>query len=136
MSGAVDLLTDLSMVTCFRCGVVFGMPQTLWSTVYNDGSDFWCPNGHKQAYCESQVDRLKKELEAEQNKTKNAKKRIEWAKQDLKIEQNSHRATKGHLTRQKKRIAGGVCPCCKRSFKQLARHMKTKHPNFVEAEKK
>lgn len=24
----------------------------------------------------------------------------------------------------------GVCPCCKRTFSQLARHMKTKHPDF------
>jgi hypothetical protein len=24
----------------------------------------------------------------------------------------------------------GVCPCCNRTFQQLARHMKAKHPGY------
>lgn len=24
----------------------------------------------------------------------------------------------------------GMCPCCRRTFKQLAEHMKSKHPDF------
>ena len=28
------------------------------------------------------------------------------------------------------RTGNGVCPCCKRSFTNLRRHMNTKHPNF------
>jgi hypothetical protein len=28
-------------------------------------------------------------------------------------------------------VAAGVCPCCKRTVKQLAAHMKEKHPEFV-----
>lgn len=34
--------------------------------------------------------------------------------------------------RLRRRTAAGVCPCCNRSFVQLARHMKTKHPDHVE----
>lgn len=36
--------------------------------------------------------------------------------------------------RLKKRAAVGVCPCCSRTVGQLARHMKTKHPEFVAEE--
>jgi len=32
------------------------------------------------------------------------------------------------LKRVKRRINGGVCTCCNRTFTNLARHMKTKHP--------
>ncbi|HEX9950777.1 MAG TPA: hypothetical protein VGB53_03340 [Rubricoccaceae bacterium] len=32
-------------------------------------------------------------------------------------------AQKGAHTRTKKRIAAGVCPCCNRTFQDLARHM-------------
>lgn len=28
------------------------------------------------------------------------------------------------------RVGAGVCPCCKRTFQQLARHMKCKHPKY------
>lgn len=33
--------------------------------------------------------------------------------------------------RLRKRIKNGVCPCCHRTVSQLARHMKTKHPDFA-----
>jgi hypothetical protein len=30
----------------------------------------------------------------------------------------------------RKRIQSGVCPCCNRTFENLGRHMKSKHPAF------
>lgn len=41
---------------------------------------------------------------------------------------------KGEVTKLKKRIANGVCPCCKRSFCNLAAHMKTQHPEYTKEE--
>ena len=41
-------------------------------------------------------------------------------------------AAKGQLTKVKKRVGNGVCPCCTRSFTDLARHMESKHPAYVE----
>ena len=43
-------------------------------------------------------------------------------------------AEKGAKTKLKKRIANGVCPCCNRSFKDLHRHMTTKHSDFLKKE--
>ncbi len=34
--------------------------------------------------------------------------------------------------RTRKRVGSGVCPCCSRTFQQLARHMKAKHPAYTE----
>jgi hypothetical protein len=41
-------------------------------------------------------------------------------------------AAKGQLTKHRKRSAAGTCPCCNRTFANMGRHMKTKHPEFVE----
>jgi hypothetical protein len=30
-------------------------------------------------------------------------------------------------------VANGVCPCCNRTFQNLARHMAGKHPDYEEA---
>ena len=40
-------------------------------------------------------------------------------------------AFKGVVTRTKNRIAGGACPCCNRTFQNLARHMATKHSDYA-----
>lgn len=39
-------------------------------------------------------------------------------------------ALKGVATRMRNRAAAGVCPCCNRTFSQLATHMKKQHPDF------
>lgn len=45
----------------------------------------------------------------------------------------SNRALKGVVTRTKKRVGNGVCPCCNRTFQQLARHMEAKHPEYADS---
>lgn len=37
-------------------------------------------------------------------------------------------------TRTRNRIAAGVCPCCNRTFQNLADHMRTLHADYVAAE--
>ena len=90
---------------------------------YKDAKTFYCPNGHGQSYTESEAYKLKKQLKASQED-------IAWYKGKLEQEQNSSRSLKGIITKQKKRIQHGVCPCCKRSFQNLRRHMSNKHPEF------
>lgn len=38
-------------------------------------------------------------------------------------------AYKGAATRLKNRAKAGVCPCCNRTFQNLARHMASQHPD-------
>ena len=40
-------------------------------------------------------------------------------------------ATRGVVTRIKNRVGHGVCPCCNRSFGNVARHMADQHPNWA-----
>jgi hypothetical protein len=35
------------------------------------------------------------------------------------------------VTKLKKRTSAGTCPCCTRTFANMAEHMKKQHPDFV-----
>jgi hypothetical protein len=119
-------------LTCWSagCGIHFAVPLEFDKRNFERGNCFYCPNGHKLYYGEGEADRLRKELAQE-------KKFKEWAQQDAKIARKNREraerqlsATKGVVTKIKKRVGNGVCPCCKRSFTNLRRHMHTKHPDY------
>ena len=58
---------------------------------------------------------------------------LEWSRSSARAAERSNRALRGHLTRQRKRAAAGMCPCCRRTFENVARHMESQHPGYGEA---
>ena len=114
--------TETLVVTHCWCGIGLAVPENLYSHAQQtDRNHIYCPLGHTFVF----RDNYEKKLEAEQR-------RHRATKDLLHAEERSHIATRGHLTRTKKRVAAGVCPCCHRTFQQLARHMKNKHPDYIE----
>lgn len=131
MSAVLNFNQQLVTETCYKCGIVFAVPQYFRKTRLDDKQSFWCPNGHPQAYVESEADRLRKQLEEQKRST-------EWwkgvaANKDKTIKGQNIQIgkVKAKLHRTERRIANGVCPCCHRSFQNVMRHMKTKHPDYV-----
>lgn len=128
-AGRAIIITE----SCCNCGVVFGLHEPTYNQRREDGKNFFCPNGHSQHYSETEASRLKKELEKERQ-------RRTWAEQErdnqraktIKAQKRTS-AFKGEVTKIKKRVHNGVCPCCNRSFQNLKRHMATKHPEKVKA---
>jgi hypothetical protein len=117
----------LTVHRCGSCGIVFAFEEDFDTTRRRDHSSWYCPNGHSFSYTgPSDVEKLRSELEEERQRRKAARDLLDH-------EQRSHAATRGHLTRTKKRIAAGVCPCCNRSFAQLSRHIATQHPDYLPA---
>lgn len=123
----------MTETTCW-CGIHYAVPSELYNEVsrqHRDGrrqTDIYCPLGHTWTFAgEGEAERLRKQLDRERQ-------RLDATRDLLAHEERSHAATRGHLTRVKKRVAHGVCPCCHRTFKQLERHMKAKHPEYVEPE--
>lgn len=110
---------------CISCGVVFAVTNEFDNRRRQDKNNFFCPNGHHQAYVKSDADRLREQLQAEQKKLANAQFELIAAKE-------KSQAAEKAKARLEKRIKNGVCPCCHRHFVQLTRHMKTKHPEFAE----
>lgn len=136
MSAAYSIFTTYSTITCCECGVPFGVPDSLKTILLRDKRAFYCPNGHAQGfYGDNEVDKLKKELEQE-------KKRRLWAEEAkaaaYKGEQKAVRravAYRGVITKNKKRVGNGICPCCNRTFQNLMNHMKSKHPKYKDEKK-
>jgi hypothetical protein len=87
----------------------------------------YCPLGHSHVPSgEGKAERTERWLKEERERAA----RIDAEREQAEA---SARAHKGHATRLRKRTKAGVCPCCNRTFKQLARHMSTQHPDFEPA---
>jgi len=129
------ITTSTKLVTeeCISCGVLFAMPDELNDRLRETPTTaFYCPNGHKQWYTgktDAQKEREKRELAERQLATERSRRDQAQAE----AEHQRHRANgyKGALTKTKRRVGKGVCPCCNRSFTDLADHMETKHPDYA-----
>jgi len=130
---STTVLVELTAVTCCNCGVIFGIEAGHRRRLHASGDWWFCPNGHQQHYAETEADRLRKQLEQAERRRGWAETALTAARDQRDAEERSHRATKGHLTRVRKRVAAGVCPCCTRSFQNLARHMAGQHPDYAQA---
>ena len=116
MGYAIPNQITLETVTCCNCSVVFAMPDYMIKRLQERGGSFYCPNGHSQYYTKSEVQRLREKLDEQTRAATQMAERAKAAEQKMK--------------RMGKRVSVGVCPCCNRTFQQLARHMKAKHPKF------
>lgn len=131
---AFVLATNFEPETCCNCSMQFAMTADFQQARRRDGKSFYCPQGHPQHYTEPTEAKLRKQLaEAERqrewHKTQAANERAARERTEHQV-----RAQKAAKTRLKNRIKHGVCPCCTRTFQNLADHMKTQHPEFQEVE--
>lgn len=116
---------------CCACSMAFAVPADFQRRRQADHKSYHCPAGHGQHYygkteAEKQrerAERLQRQLEAREAD-------IRFEQRRLESERRAHAATKGTLTKTKKRIANGVCPCCNRSFVNVARHVAGQHPDY------
>jgi len=134
MSAQIKYVTvELSEVNCGECGGTYALNKRYKDQKYQDGGSWNCP------YCQcwwgysqnNENSKLKKQVEILERSKKFAERQAEIAREDARYECNCARAQKAAKTRLKNRIKHGVCPCCNGTFKQLARHMKNKHPDYA-----
>ena len=117
---------------CYKCHVQFAITQQHYEYCRERGYEFYCPNGHPQHYSESDIQRLTKERDSARSDSRYYQNRVTEIGEEKRKVEKSRAAYKGKVTEIKRRVAHGVCPCCNRTFKQLARHMKSQHPNYVD----
>lgn len=128
------------IVTCYTCGVPFGIEDDLHRRVVRDAiGSVYCPAcGKRTAWRESdaqkKIRRLQSELQTANNRADTAKRRADLAESQRMKAERSLSAQKGINTKMRKRVGKGVCPCCNRSFSNLERHMASKHPEFSQSE--
>ena len=111
------------ILVCDCCQIKFGAPSGFDAARRKDHKTFYCPNGCERYYPQDNVEEaLRKKLHAATLEKERAERltREAWAAEQ--------RAT-DEAKRLQARAKAGVCPCCNRTFKQLAAHMKNKHPD-------
>lgn len=130
MSNYFTSQIEMTEETCWVCGIHFAMPSRWAEKRKQDGKGFKCPAGCGLRYVDKTVeDELREKLEMKERSLTHARQLAERLKR-----KNS--ALRGAHTRTKNRIANGVCPCCKRHFMNLHRHMKGQHPEYAVEEEK
>lgn len=124
---------DALVVEVCWCGMHHAVPRQLrdhMNAQHENGqkqTGIYCPLGHVWIFSGTPaVDKERKRREA-------AEARAQAIQDQLDAAERAHSATKGQLTKARKRIGKGVCPCCNRHFVNVERHMSTQHPGFADA---
>lgn len=108
------------------CGHSFYMTRDHYDACKDYKRGWFCPIcGKSRVFTgETKIAKLEKELATE-------KKRKEWAEQEARLSREQAEKAERSKARLQKRVKNGVCPCCHRTVSQLARHMKSKHPDYA-----
>lgn len=136
INGVLDssVRVSLRVMDCWSCGIVYALPEDFSARRLEDGAIWYCPNGHPSVYADSEVEKLKKRLGKEQERTAMLRQINRDKEFEIEHLSRSRAAVKGQLTKVKNRVSAGVCPCCNRHFANLGRHMKGQHPQWLKTE--
>lgn len=122
-----------NMDACCTCGTEIFLPAALYCRLKVAGpkGTFYCVNGHPQCYRVSDLEKMRRERDRLKQDAAYKDSRIAEERAARAAAERSVSAYKGVVTRTKKRVGNGVCPCCNRTFKDLARHMAGQHPEYT-----
>lgn len=124
-----------TVTQCGSCGVWHTVPEIVYESHRAEGGYHSCPNGHSRGWNKG-TDAIEREnIRRERDLLKQQQARLEDEKRAAEVEalQQRERAVKAEQAakRLKKRTSAGTCPCCSRTFSNMAEHMKHQHPDFV-----
>lgn len=123
----MSFLVDGVTITCCNadCGISFQVPAWWNKGRRETHTDFYCPNGHAQAYtAESDEEKFRRERDM-------ARQQLARAEEDSAKAHREWDKAEKEARRLKKRAAAATCPCCQRSFSNVRAHLANKHPEFV-----
>ncbi len=122
----------IHVLECANCSIDFGIGDLFMKERRKDHATFYCPNGHRNYYPQKNTEEQAiAERDAARELAARESRRRKAAEDAAKHAEYQRRYAKGQLTKMRKRIANGVCPCCNRTFANLAEHMAGQHPDFV-----
>lgn len=127
---AVQYTLHLEPHTCVACGVPYALTPGFRGQRKKDGKNFYCPNGCCLSFPKgpTEADRLREMLEAANRSKTELAARVAAVEAARERADKALRKEKAAAKRTATRIHAGVCPCCNRTFQNLARHMASKHP--------
>lgn len=131
MSTTFTESVTLERVNCGKCGGVFALNNEYMRYQRASAGEYHCPYCRMRwIWTQSEADQLRNQL-SEKCKEVTASKCEAMRERQLREEEEVLRMK---AERKLKRVDRGVCPCCNRTFSNLARHMATKHsPDTADA---
>lgn len=123
---SIYLQSEYVTVSCGLdgCSQHFAMSLRFYDKTRETGETWYCPSGHPRVWSG----------ETTAQKLNAAEARERHLSDQLRAAEAEAEATRVKLVRDRSRFAKGVCPCCNRSFPNVARHMETKHPDYDPAD--
>lgn len=123
---------ELTELQCGTCGVWHAIPAKMYETCLEEGGFWQCPNGHSRGFKEGKHEKEAVRRERDLLKQRVAQKddEITRLREQRVAAERQVAASKGQVTKLRNRAGAGTCPCCNRTFRQMALHMKNKHPTF------
>lgn len=126
------VMVDYRYFSCWSCGIPFALTKAYVDAITEGNKTFYCPNKCALGFGKSEADKVREQLEREVERRQRANRRADENYELAQSLERSRSALRGQVTKIKKRIGRGVCPCCNRHFVNVERHMKSKHPDFHE----
>lgn len=119
---------------CYTCKCEMWLPQALYDAAQHAKGviTFYCAYGHGQVFAkgETDLDKMRRERDRLYQEMAYKDDLLKEIGRKLDASQDMLRREKAAATKAKKRSAAGTCPCCHRTFRQMALHMANKHPTF------
>jgi hypothetical protein len=134
MPETLELIGSYTIVNCGKegCHMAFAVPTATYKKWRETRETWYCPNGHPRAYNlhKSEADELRQQLAAKTRSLEWMEADLSRARQEREHYKKSAAVHQGQKRQLKARIAAGICPCCRRPFANLMRHMQHQHPDF------
>ncbi|MCC7158854.1 MAG: hypothetical protein IT281_04890 [Ignavibacteria bacterium] len=129
--GQITLHGEFEVINCGGCGVTFALTSSFVEKRRNDHKGFYCPNGCNRYYPgKSDEEILKEKLAAAQSNVEYWSRRSTANYEKYEAEKRSKAAHKAHYTMLKRKVKKGQCPCCEKTFPDVAEHIKNTHPDY------
>lgn len=126
----MDKITQTSTVAmhtlaCGPCGGVYAITEWYHHEKLEKGGYWTCP------YCKCSWGYGKGDLQRAREKAERLERDAQRLREQRDAAIRREIGQKAAKTRIKNRIARGVCPCCNRTFVNLAKHMASQHPSYA-----
>ena len=125
-------VSTLTVLNCANCGIAFGITSDFEKRRRDDHEGFFCPKGHSNVFNgKSEADKLKDRLKEKEESIEWYSKRVTGLHTEITKKNHEIRAQKAAKTKILNRVKNGICPCCNRTFQDLQKHFKSKHPELL-----
>jgi hypothetical protein len=115
------------ILQCGTCAIWHTVPEVIYDAYSREGGFWHCPNGHQRGFRKGSDETERENTRRERDRLKQDAARLE---EEIRAARERAEKAEAATKRLKKKAAVGSCPCCKRTFTNMARHMQTKHPEF------